>query len=397
MMLLWRFVNPGMRIVTWTMLLSFLAPEFCLALVDEPKSLEGLLTQAAGKVRSKDLAGAEATLRDGLSVFGDQPDLLKALGDVYQRQQRFQESIEIFQKILKRAPVYPEANLFIGVSYYALNQFNNAIVALNHELAANPKDRESRYYLALALDASDRKLEAIQQLETLLVDNPQDTQTLYQLVRSYKVAAHGAFNRLAKLAPDSDFLLALRAETNAETDKSNEAIAQYKQVLLKSPEFPGIHFALGEIYWKMARYEPAMNELKLATDEEPSHPIGNYYIGDILVKELKYDNAISHLRLAVTSNPKLMQAQFLLGKCYMMTGKLQDALRHLLIAEGLAPENTSTHYHLSQVYARLDEKEKSQRHLEIFGKLTKGSKVQTEKMLQLSSERTLEEKEPTKK
>jgi hypothetical protein len=54
--------------------------------------------------------------------------------------------------------VYPEVNLFIGISYYALNQFSDAIVALNHELAANPKDRESRYYLALALDALDRKL-----------------------------------------------------------------------------------------------------------------------------------------------------------------------------------------------------------------------------------------------
>ena len=162
----------------------------------------------------------------------------------------------------------------------------------------------------MALDASDRKLEAIQQLETLLTDNPQDTQALYQLVRYYKLAAHGAFNRLSKAAPDSEFLLALRAETNAENNKSKEAIEQYKQVLVKNPEFPGIHFALGEIYWKMAQYDPAMKELKLALDEEPSHPIGNYYVGDILAKELKYDDAISHLRLAVAGNPKLMQAQF---------------------------------------------------------------------------------------
>src|SRR5262245_44286234 len=235
MMALSRLAGPQRQ--TLTLLLCLLAPEFCLAFFDEPQSPEALLTQAADKVRANDLTGAEATLRDGLKTFGDQPDLLKALGTVYQRQQRFQESIEVFQKILKRAPVYPEVNLFSGISYYALNQFSQAIVALNHELAANPKDRDTRYYLALALDASDRKLEAIQQLEALLIDNPRDTQALYQLVRSYKLAAHGAFNRLAKAAPDSEFLLALRAETNAEADKSKEAIEQYRQVLIKSPEF----------------------------------------------------------------------------------------------------------------------------------------------------------------
>jgi predicted Zn-dependent protease len=208
-----------------------------------------LLTQATERIRSNDLAGAETILRDGLSAFGDLPDLLKVLGTVYQRQQRFQESIDIFRKVLKRAPVYPEVNLFMGISYYALNQFRDAIAALNAELAANPKDRESRYYLALALDALDHKLEAIQQLEKLLVENPQDTQALYQLVRSYKAATHGAFNRLSKLSPESEFVLALRAETNAENDKSKEAIEQYKQVLVKNPEFPGVHFALGEVYW----------------------------------------------------------------------------------------------------------------------------------------------------
>jgi tetratricopeptide (TPR) repeat protein len=390
--------NPKMRTVTCTLMLFILANGLYFSVPDEPRSLESLLAQAAQRIRSNDLTGAETILRDGLSALGDLPDLLKVLGTVYQRQQRFQESIDVFRKVLKRAPVYPEVNLFMGISYYALNQFNDAVTALNAELAANPKDRESRYYLALALDASDRKFDAIAQLEKLLVDNPQDTQALYQLVRSYKAATHGAFNRLSKLAPQSDFLLALRAEANAENEKSKEAIEQYKQVLVKNPEFPGIHFALGEICWKLARYEEAMKELQLSLDEDPSHPIGNYYVGDILVKELKYEDAISHLRLAVAGDPKLMQAHFLLGKCYITTGKLQDALRHLLKAEELAPENTSTHYQLSQVYARLEEKDKSQKHLEIFGRLTRESKAQTEKTLQLSNDNGLEKAaEPARK
>src|SRR5262245_54324365 len=131
----YRRVKSNMRFFTWTLVLSVLTQGWSLTLSDDPKSLEGLLTESSAKVQAGDLAGAESLLKTGLNAFGDDPDLLKALGTVYQRQLRFLESIEVFQKILKRAPVYPEVNLCIGISYYALNQFNDAVAALNAELA----------------------------------------------------------------------------------------------------------------------------------------------------------------------------------------------------------------------------------------------------------------------
>jgi predicted Zn-dependent protease len=68
---------------------------------------------------------------------------------------------------------------------------------------------------------------------------------MYQLVVDYKAAAQQASQRLAKKAPNSEFTRAIRAEVLADGDRFDEAIGEFKEVMRKNPEFPGIHLALG--------------------------------------------------------------------------------------------------------------------------------------------------------
>src|SRR5205814_8948983 len=67
----------------------------------------------------------------------------------------------------------------------------------------------AEYYLALALHASDRNLEAIQQLEALLAEHPDDVAALYQLVLFDRGGAQEASQRVVRVAPDSEWSLAL--------------------------------------------------------------------------------------------------------------------------------------------------------------------------------------------
>ena len=146
-------------------------------------------------------------------------------------------------------------NSLLGISYYALNKFDKTIEATQKELTGNPKDRQARYYLALALSASGRLLEAIQQLEILLKDDPQNVAILYQLAVDYKVAAQRSAENLAKLYPDSEFTHAIRAEVLADNFRFEEAIKEFKEVIRKNPNFPGIHVALGQVYWQNKNLE----------------------------------------------------------------------------------------------------------------------------------------------
>ena len=71
-------------------------------------SLDALLSQAIESEKNEDYAGAEKIYRQALLASPDQPEVLKRLGIVCQNQLKFEESIEVFQKILKRAPLYPQ-------------------------------------------------------------------------------------------------------------------------------------------------------------------------------------------------------------------------------------------------------------------------------------------------
>src|SRR5206468_7675254 len=205
------------------------------------------------------------------------------LGLACQQQGKYDESIEIFERVLRRAPVYPGVNSLLAVSYYSLNKFGSTIEASQKELTGNPKDKQARYYLALAFTASGRLFEAIQQLEALLTEDPQNLAVAYQLVVDYKAAAQQAGQRLAKMSPDSEFTHAMRAEVLADNERFDEAIMEFEEVCRKNPNFPGIHLAMGQVYWQRKDLEKSQHELQLALAEDPKQPLANYYLGDILV------------------------------------------------------------------------------------------------------------------
>jgi tetratricopeptide (TPR) repeat protein len=259
--------------------------------------------------------------------------------------------------------------------------FDKAAEAARRELQANPKHRQAEYYLALALHASDRNLEAIQQLEALLAEHPDDVAALYQLVLFYKDGAQEASQRVVRVAPDSEWSLALRAEAFADSDHLDDAIREYRTILNKNPNFPGVHFEIGQVYWRKKDAEHAKAELKSALLEDPNQPLANFYLGDILTDQKEYQEGIAHLGITVAAYPKMTKAYFLLAKCHAGTGDSERALELYKRALDLDPDYKEAHYQLYALYARLGDKRKSQAELRVFEKLTRESDERDKRLL----------------
>ncbi len=218
------------------------------------ETLESILAQARQLEQKEDYAGAEKVYQHALSSFPDRPEVFKRLGILYQTELKFPESIDLFQKLLRTAPGYPEVSFYLGLSYFGLNQHDKALKAFDDELKANPGYRRAHYYAAMALQAVNRKAEAVQHLEALVREDPKDAKVWYQLARLYKSLGMQAFDQLAVLDPDSVQVHALRAESYADSNRPAEAIQEYREVLKRQPGFPGVHFALGEIYYRTADF-----------------------------------------------------------------------------------------------------------------------------------------------
>jgi predicted Zn-dependent protease len=189
------------------------------------------------------------------------------------------------------------------------------------------------------------------------------------LIRFLKATTLQAIDQLGNLDQNSVYMLVLKAESHTQGQDYNMAIDEYHQVLALDPNFPGIHFALGEDYYGKVDFPNAEKELRLALQEDPNHPKANYYLADILVKGGRLNEAVPLLELSVPADPGFMKGYFLLGKCYAAQGKLPEALKLLEKATEMEPDDKNVHYQLAQLYTKLNEPAKSQEQMQIFQKL----------------------------
>ena len=118
------------------------------------ETLESILAQARQLEQKEDYAGAEKVYQHALSSFPDRPEVFKRLGILYQTELKFPESIDLFQKLLRAAPGYPEVNFYLGLSYFGLNQHDKALKAFDDELMnehtlfeASGKGKDARQFL----------------------------------------------------------------------------------------------------------------------------------------------------------------------------------------------------------------------------------------------------------
>jgi tetratricopeptide (TPR) repeat protein len=357
--------------------LSLLAACILLAItVAAQSNLATLLGQARVAEKSGDYGGAARIYEQALAMAPGDLEVLKRFGVLEQTELNFDDSIAHLTQVLARNPKYPEANFYLGVSYFGKNDLRDAIESFHNELATPKPHPRCRYYLALALQSSGRIDDAVAELNRTLADNPKDADALYQLARLHKNASLEAIERLRALDPDSSQLHVLMGESYAEEKRYPDAIEEYQSALKRNPSAVGIHFSIGVAYWVLHEPEKAEPELKEALKENPEDPMTNLYLGDIAVQDQRFDEAFKYLQTAEKAHMDVPQMHTLLGRCYQERHDPESAKRELLVAIKGDPTAAAPHYLLAQVYRELHDTDASARELSQFDNL---SKLATEK------------------
>src|ERR1035438_2864842 len=333
--------------------------------------VETLLEQAHEKEKTGDYAAAESIYKQALASAPENPDTLKRLGILEQTELKFDDSIQGFEQVLASDPQYPEVNFFLGVSYLGKNDFNQSIDGFERELKTPRPHPRSHYYLGLALQSSGRIEEAISQLHQSFTENPRDADALYELARIYKNASLRSIELLKALDRDSFQLHALMAEIYAEQEHYPEAIAEYQAALVKRPDAPGLHFAIGMGYWAQRQMEPAEKAFKDALKENPNDAMANLYLGDIAVRDQRFSDALPFLLVAEQGQPNMAQVHILLGQCYQGQNEHEKAKAEFLAAIAADPTAAQPHFLLSVVYRDLRDARASSAELAQFERLSK--------------------------
>jgi tetratricopeptide (TPR) repeat protein len=95
------------------------------------------------------------------------------MGTFLQTTRRPREAIDSYLKAMRLSPYYPAWYVWkLGSAYFAVREYENALIPLKEALNRNPKFKRARLALAATYAQLDRIEEAGRQVEELLADHP---------------------------------------------------------------------------------------------------------------------------------------------------------------------------------------------------------------------------------
>lgn len=292
---------------------------------------------------------------------------------------------QLFEEIGRAEPNSPFVSLLQAERFLANNDLDRAraeyirAIRLRPDLAgtlqalSNPRSGEGPSQAAGGdIGELQRLFEAGQYLEVAartrkaLASDATNVEARYWQGRSYKNLATATVQRLTEVAPDSYRVDQLAAELHRDETEYEKAVAAYQRALSKSPDLPGLRYAIGDVYWTMRRLDEAEDWLRQELDRNPHHALARHRLGSLLLERGMADDALVHLHQAVEMTPDSAAARFDLGRAYLDNGQHADAVRELKESSRQDPDNDRVHYLLASAYRGLGQMDDARRELTIY-------------------------------
>src|SRR5579871_74025 len=212
---------------------------------------------------------------------------------------------------------------------------------------------------------------------------PNDPEVLYLMVRVYSDMSIRASQKLMVSAPGSYQVRLLNGEALEAQGKLDEAVAEYREVLKRNPELPGIHNRIGRLILAGPKTDEnkkaAQAEFEAEIKIDPSNASAEYILGELARQDQEIPAAIEHFEKAAKLDAGFADAFIGLGRSMLEDGRNAEALKPLQTAEKLRPDNPAVHFYLSTAYRRTGHPEEAQRELAL-------QEQATEKVRQMKQE-----------
>ena len=211
------------------------------------------------------------------------PDLLPyeipsriALGMVQLERKDWANAMISANQVLNLRPDDVNARVIRGSALVGINQYNQARQELNDTLKLHSYSSEARYQLGY-LDMLEKKLPDAEKNFRMIYDsNPPDYRGLMGLIEIYNTRndIDGAVRLLKKeiaLHAGRPELLILLGDVVSRSDKPDEAVAIYKQLLEKNPQDSTMNVRLGSAYRRQGDLKKAVEHLRRAIELDPNN------------------------------------------------------------------------------------------------------------------------------
>jgi len=174
--------------------------------------------------------------------------------------------------------------------------------------------------------------------------------------RNDYLSAASLADSAARVDPALPEIHFLRGVISENLNRLSTARSAYEKVYQLRPDYPGIHFYLGNIQFKFEQYRSALAQYRQAIEtyrpsEEPYSKSRAYLnLGLAYARLDKPDSALMVYRQALTDDSTNAEAAIRIATAHREEGELDQALRYALRALRTQPENPDYQFQVGALY-----------------------------------------------
>lgn len=271
----------------------------------------------------------------------------------------FKEAEKAFGNALKLKPSYTEAALALGMLYRAQSKERDMEKLFrSYQEKFGPEREMARQLSQYYLEKEDYE-KALVQLETLDGFERDNLNIKIQIAlilieqKKYESAA-GRLEEVLMQAPESDKVRYYLGAVYEEMNKSDLAIAHYKEIPPASSYFAQAVIHSAHILKNTGNMEKAVNLVEKALEKEKEIPQLYAFYATLLDEQKSFRKALQMLDKAVDRFPTNTQLRFFLGTMHDRMGNSQQTVASMSKVLELDKEHVQAMNYLAYTYAELD-------------------------------------------
>ena len=300
------------------------------------------------------------------------------LGLIYFEERKFDQAIPELRRALKLKPTLTNSAVILAMCLSELGQYTDTLPGLEKGFrSTDPQMKRmcglqlERAYTGLKRDS--KAVEVALEMERLY---PNDPEVQYHDGKIFGNFAFLTMQKLWQAAPESVWKHQAEAEALESQASYEAAITQYREVLARDPQRPGIHYRLGRIHLARSQKSGSADDTGMAAKEfeqelqiAPANANAAYELGEINRNAGQFEQAQQYFHQALIRHPDFEEAHLGLAATLISLQQPAVALPHLQQAIALNPQNEVSWWRLAQVERVLGHPEEQKKALAEFQRL----------------------------
>jgi tetratricopeptide (TPR) repeat protein len=308
---------------------------------------EALAQKAVDAERRGDFAGAASAFQQLIHNGADTPELRNNLGIAYFQLQQYAQALQQFRIALAKDPGSVPANLFSGLALMKLQRPKEAVTFLRRANAAHPGNPDVLVALAQAEVATGALSPANVLFKKATDLRADDADAWYGLGITDRALAE---ERL-KASGVAD-----RESARKLMDAANAALARAVQL---DPNAVSAYMILGESFRIAEQYDEAVEAYKAATDRKPDFAPAWAGLAVAYSAAGKDEQALQAARRALSLDSHDAPTNILIAATYLRQSDVAKAKEYVQHALELQPDLSSAHVVLAKIALQEHEPEKA--------------------------------------